>query len=748
MIGAAQHARVGALPPAVASWLEALPTAYSRADRARFEAAWRVASEALADARGDDGEPLIDRTVGAAMIVAAQRLDPDSIAAALLLALPGRAGFDADDIESQFGHDVANLIAGVARMDSVRATVAGADAAERAAQAENLRKMLLAMVEDVRVVLIKLAERTQALRWLMTADEARRRAVAREVADVYAPLANRLGVWQLKWELEDLSLRALEPADYRRIATLLDERRQDRERYIEGVVAVLGGELARAGLRADVSGRPKHIDSIFRKMRRKHVGIDALYDIRAVRVLVDSVRDCYSALGVVHQLWTPLPGEFDDYIAKPKPNSYRSLHTAVIGPEGKALEVQIRTREMHRHSEFGVAAHWRYKESDPPGAKRDAGFEDKIAWLRQILDWKDAVADTGEWLPAFKTSLFTETVYVLTPQGRVIDLPRGSTPIDFAYAVHTSLGHRCRGARVDGQMVPLDYRLRNGQQVEVIAAKPGGPAASPSRDWLNPELGYVQSHRARAKVRQWFKAQQHDETVAQGRAMVERELARLGRTAVKLDAVAARAGFTKVEDLFAAFARDDIGSRDVQTAIAAVTQPPPPASPAVPAAIPDQARDLVTRRSRAAGAGSGILVVGVDRLMTVLARCCKPAPPDPIVGFVTRGKGVTVHRASCINVERIRAREPERLMSADWGARRDELFAVDIVVEASDRQGLLRDLSELFAREKINVTAVNTLTRQHLARMTFTLEVTDLPQLQRALRLAREIPGVDSAQRR
>ena len=747
MITATRAAPQAAAPQAVATWLDALPPVYTEADRSRFASAYALAQERLADARADDGEALIERALGTATIVAAQALDPDSITAALLHPLPGRPGFDATTIESRFGHDVANLIIGVAKMDSVRATAAGADAAERAAQAENLRKMLLAMVEDIRVVLIKLAERTQALRWLMIGDEARRRAVAREVTDVYAPLANRLGVWQLKWELEDLSLRALEPAEYRRIALLLDERRADRERYIDTVVAELGRELAAAGVRAEVSGRPKHIYSIYRKMHRKHVGIEALYDIRAVRVLVDSVRDCYSALGVVHQLWTPLPGEFDDYIAKPKANNYRSLHTAVIGPEDKALEVQIRTREMHRHSEYGVAAHWRYKEADLPGAKRDARFDDRIAWLRQILDWKDAMAEGSEWLPAFRTSLFTESIFVLTPQGKVIDLPRGSTPIDFAYAVHTSLGHRCRGARVDGQMVPLDYQLRNGQQVEIIAAKPGGPAATPSRDWLNPDLGYVRSHRARAKVRQWFAAQQHDATVAQGRAMVERELARLGQTAIKLEAVASRAGFSRVEDFFAAFARDDIGSRDVQTAIGAVAQPA--AAPAVAAAQPAaQTPDLVTRKSRAAGAGSGILIIGVDRLMTALARCCKPAPPDPIVGFVTRGKGITVHRASCINVERMRAREPERLMDAQWGERRDELFSVDIVVEASDRQGLLRDLSELFAREKINVTAVNTLTRGNLARMAFTLEVADLPQLQRALRLARDIPGVDSAQRR
>ena len=383
---------------------------------------------------------------------------------------------------------------------------------ERAAQSERLRKMLLAMVEDIRVVLIKLAERTQALRFLMTGDVRLRRDTAREVLDLFAPLANRLGIWQLKWELEDLSLRALEPDEYKAIAKMLDERRLDRQRYIETIVATLKRELAAAGIKADVTGRPKHIYSIWKKMRRKDSGIEGLYDIRAVRILVDDLKDCYAALGVVHHLWTPLSGEFDDYIAKPKANNYRSLHTAVIGPEDKPLEVQIRTYEMHQHSEYGVAAHWRYKEGAQKGIRRDPAFEDRIAWLRQVLEWKDAVADASEWLTAFKSSLFTETIYVLTPQGKVIDLPRGATPVDFAYAVHTNLGHRCRGARVDGAMVPLNHPLKNGQRVEIVTAKQGGP----SRDWLNPELGYVQSHRARTKVRQWFKAQQHDETDCAG----------------------------------------------------------------------------------------------------------------------------------------------------------------------------------------------------------------------------------------
>jgi GTP pyrophosphokinase len=724
-------------PLALTKWRDGLRDAYADADIDALAATFDYVGQHAGDARTADGEPLAERALGTAAILSSLKLDPATLHAALLLPLVQARVIDVAALAGPFGADVADLVAGVARMEDIRATPADVAAAHREAQAENLRKMLLAMVEDIRVVLIKLAERTQALRFLMNGDEGVRRRAAQDVVDLFAPLANRLGIWQLKWELEDLSLRALEPAAYRKIARLLDERRVDRERYIDGVVATLRAELAAAGIAADVSGRPKHIHSIFRKMQRKQAGIETLYDIRAVRVLVDEVRDCYAALGIVHHLWTPLPDEFDDYIAKPKANDYRSLHTAVTGPDGRALEVQIRTREMHQHSEYGVASHWRYKEGAINARRRDPGFDEKIGWLRQILDWKDSVTATGDLLSAFKSSLFTESIYVLTPQGRVIDLPRGATPVDFAYAVHTNLGHRCRGARVDGQMVPLDYKLANGQQVEIIAAKQGGP----SRDWLNAELGYVTSHRARAKVRQWFKAQQLETTVAQGRTLVERELARLGQSLLKLETVAAKAGYAKLEDFFAAFARDEINSRQVQAAIQAVAQP----QAAAPASAANDA--VATRQSRAGGSGGGILVVGVDRLMTGLARCCKPAPPDPIVGFITRGKGVTIHRAACNNVARIRDREPERLIDADWGAARDEVFPVDIVVEAMDRQGLLRDISEVLSREKINVTAARTLTRNMQSRMAFTVEVASVDALRRALALVRDVSGVLNAGR-
>ncbi len=737
MVAVSRTVAQASTPATLAAWLEQTRTLYGDDAREAIGLAVTYAREHYGDLTTSDGEPWIDRALGTAAIVAGLKLDAESVRASVLIGAPHCDGFDNAAFEEQFGKEMADIVTGVARMGAIRAAAEGGGSKDtRDTQAENLRKMLLAMVGDIRVVLIKLSERTQALRFLTAGDSEARAQAARETQDLFAPLANRLGVWQLKWELEDLALRALEPETYKQIAKLLDERRLDRQHYIEEVKSTLKRDLLAAGIKADVSGRPKHIYSIWNKMRRKQSGIDSVYDIRAVRILVDDVKDCYAALGVVHNQWVPLAREFDDYIAKPKANDYRSLHTAVIGPENKPLEVQIRTHDMHRHSEYGVAAHWRYKEG--AGAnRRDPGYDEKIAWLRQVLDWKDAVADGGEWLQQFKSSLFTDAIYVLTPQGRVVDLPRGATPVDFAYSVHTSLGHRCRGARVDGAMVPLNYALKSGQQVEIIAVKQGGP----SRDWVNPDLGYVHSRHARAKVRQWFKAQQLEETMAQGRVAVERELARSGMTALNLEAVAHEAGFAKLDDFFAAVARAELNLRQLQAAIQAVAHPA-----AAPAAPVEEMPAL--RESQSAGSGSGILIVGVDRLMTGLGRCCKPAPPDPIVGFVTRGKGITIHRQSCNNVERMREKQPERLITADWGTRREEVFPVDVVVEAMDRTGLLRDVSEVFSREKINVTAVNTLSRNLQARMSFTLEVADLERLKRALLLVRDVQGVLTVGRR
>ncbi len=725
-------------PQSAATPIEALAGGLSDAECARLERALDLAQRVYGDKLLGTGEPAMEHALGLAQSIVALRLDADARAAGLLFAMPSFVPDSDEKLKEEFGEHVALLVQGIARLNSLRvitrSVATEAKGAARQSQAEVLRKMLLAMVADIRVVLLRLASRAQTLRFLTREDDEVRRPVARETLDIYAPLANRLGVWQLKWELEDLSFRFLEPELYKRIAKMLDERRAERERSIDEAIAALARELAAAGIDAEISGRPKHIYSIYNKMRQKSLDFSQLYDVRGVRVLVESVKDCYTALGIVHNLWQPIPKEFDDYISRPKGNFYRSLHTAVIGPDGRALEVQIRTHEMHRHAELGVAAHWRYKEGGapprPPGAKADA-FDEKIAFLRQVLAWRDEIVDSSDWVEQFKKAALDETVYVITPQGRVIDLPQGSTPVDFAYALHTDLGHRCRGAKVEGAMVPLDYRLKNGERVEIVTAKTGGP----SRDWLNPALGYLKSSRARSKVRQWFNSLELGQTIAEGRAIVERELHREGKAGAALDALAAKLGFAKTEDFFAAVGREDLGARQIQIALRGE-----------PEALPPQ--ELQTHRSKAEAGGGGILVVGVDRLMTQLARCCKPAPPDAIVGFVTRGRGVSIHRADCPSFAQIRSRFPERMITAQWGAQEGRVFPVDIVVRANDRHSLLRDVSEVLSREQINVTAVKTQSKNGIATMAFTVEVDGLPRLKRTLALIGEVSGVFQAQRR
>ncbi|MCW5605742.1 MAG: bifunctional (p)ppGpp synthetase/guanosine-3',5'-bis(diphosphate) 3'-pyrophosphohydrolase [Burkholderiales bacterium] len=677
------------------------------------------------------GESARAHAQAVAEVVLQLDLDHESVAAALLVPLLQARPESARGIRERFGAAVAELAEGVVRMGEIGAlsnrAVAPVRAEAQSAQLEALRKMLLAMVQDVRVVLIKLADHLQDLRAAIRgADPLRMAEIAELTQDIFAPLANRLGVWQIKWELEDLALRVRDPGSYRRIARLLDEKRLDRERYIENVVALLKGEIARSGIAAEVSGRPKHIASIHRKMQRKAIDFEGLYDVRAVRVLVRDIKDCYAALGIVHSLWLPLPKEFDDYIAKPKANNYRSLHTAVIGPEGKSLEVQIRTHEMHQHSELGVAAHWQYKE----GGRQERGYQEKIAWLRQVLEWKDEVRDTGEFAEQFRTGLFEDSVYVFTPQGRVVDLPKGSTPIDFAYHVHTELGHRCRGAKVDGAMVPLNTALTNGQQVEILAAKQGGP----SRDWLNPQLGFLKSAGARSKVRQWFNRLNLETDMAQGRALLEKELQRRGLSRLNLDQLAVEMGFERLNDLLAGLGRGEVGPKALQLALT---------PDEAPADAPAVAAGVVTRKP--GGGDGGVLVVGVDRLLTTPAKCCRPAPPEPIVGFVTRGRGVSVHRADCANLARL---DPQRRIAAEWGAPGSTTFPVDIVVDAVDRTGLLRDISEVLSRERINVTATRSTSTDLSARMRFTVEITDLGQLRKVLALVREVKGVLAASRR
>ena len=678
-------------------------------------------ARAASQAAGRDES--FDRALAVARLLLVQGADPDTIAAALISEAIPEKDLDLEAVQAAFGPELAILLRGIARAGRIEALNAtGVDL-------EQLRKMLLAIAEDVRVVLIKLAERVVYLRALTKSEEAVRRAAGRQTLELFAPLANRLGVAELKWELEDYAFRFTEPDLYKKIAQLLDEKRREREAYIQRVIAKLDTELGAMGIRATIQGRPKHLYSIWRKMRGKNVAFEQLYDIRAVRVIVSNIRECYTVLGVVHDLWTPIEGEFDDYIANPKANEYRSLHTAVMGPEGKTLEVQIRTEEMHQQSEHGVAAHWRYKE----GARRsDKAFDAKIAWLRQVLAWKAEVLE-GAAPDAARRGLFEDTIYVLTPQGRVIDLPAGSTPIDFAYHVHTDLGHRCRGAKVDGQMVPLNYKLQNAQRVEIMAAK----ELRPSRDWLSRDGGYLASPRALAKVRQWFRHEDFAKDVADGRAALDKELQRIGASGASHEKIAHACGFEKLEDFLAALGRGEVTGRQIELAV----RGEPLATAAPPAILP-------LAPAPAARASSGVLVLGVNNIATMIAKCCKPVPPDPIVGFITRTRGVMVHRQDCPNIVGLEGEQRDRLMPADWGKTSDEApFSADVEVVAIDRQGLLRDITEAIARERINVTAVNTLSRGAHAFMRFTLQVASGEAIMRVLRQVKDVPGVDTARR-
>ncbi|MBA3998169.1 MAG: GTP pyrophosphokinase [Candidatus Accumulibacter sp.] len=723
--------------------LQTLTEGLSADEAERIRQAAAFAQSVYAEHTLGSGEGVWSHALGMAIVLVGLKLDADSRLAALLFAVPSYDENAQDKIEERFGHAAAHLVSGISRLNRLRPITRGFVAhsvesgeqkpQEMKAQVEVLRKMLLAMVEDIRVVLLRLASRTQTLRYYAGVPDELRAQVARETLELYSPLANRLGVWELKWELEDLSFRFLHPEIYKKIAKQLDEKRTEREQFIADAIVRLRDELAGTGItNAEIYGRPKHIYSIWNKMRKKDVEFSEVYDVRALRVIVDEVKDCYTALGIVHNIWTPIPKEFDDYISNPKGNHYRSLHTAVHCPDGRVLEVQIRTREMHRHAELGIAAHWRYKEGSKHSSEDN--YDEKIAWLRQLLTWKDEVADSSDWVKHYKEAALDETIYVMTPQGRVVDLPRGATPVDFAYRVHTDLGHRCRGAKVDGALVPLNTQLETGQRVEIVVAKQGGP----SRDWLNPTLGYLFTHRARAKARQWFSTLALEESLAEGRAIVSRELQRMGQSGTNLEELAGKLGFAKSDDMYIAAARNELGTRQLQVAVRGSDMPVEER-----VAVEPQAR----KRKASDEAEKGILIVGVDKLLTQLAGCCKPAPPDPILGFVTRGKGVSIHRADCSNFANMEAMHPERVIETEWGGQTDGIFAVDIVVDAHDRQGLLRDISEVFAREKINVIAVNTQSKQGTAHMGFTAEIHNVQQLKRTLALIHEVQGVVGARR-
>jgi GTP pyrophosphokinase len=644
-------------------------------------------------------------------------------------------------ISKAFGENFATLAVETTKLMRAQQQAREAGSASQhvddaAVQTENVRKMLLGFSRDLRVVMLRLASRLQTLRYYAASKRPVPPGIAREALDVFAPLANRLGIWQVKWELEDLSFRFLEPDTYKQVAKLLDEKRAEREIYMEQVRGRLESDLRARSISASVQGRPKHIYSIVKKMRGKSLDFDQVFDIRALRVLVPSVKDCYAALSWVHAQFKPIEAEFDDYIARPKPNGYQSLHTVVRDEAGRAIEIQIRTQAMHDHAEHGVAAHWAYKEA---GTKGYAGvsatgeYDAKIAVLRQLLAWgRDLTGDNHG-------GLFDDRIYVLTPDAAVIELTKGSTPVDFAYAVHTNLGHRCRGARVDGTMVPLNTPLQSGQTVEISTVKEGRP----SRDWLNADLGYLVSPRARAKVRAWFNAQATHETVARGREAVEKLLQREGKTAIKLEDLAVQLGFKTADALFEVVGKDEYSLRNIETVL----------RPQEPTLSPDDGVLLRKARHSDSASKGAVLVVGIDSLMTQLAKCCKPAPPDEIRGFVTRGKGVSVHRSDCSNFREMAARNVERVIEVAWGmpkaaAAAAAVYPVDVAVEAADRQGLLRDISDVFAREKTNVIGVQTQSVKGTAWMTFTVEVADSGRLNKVLSIVAGVQGVRSARRR
>jgi GTP pyrophosphokinase len=726
----AEHAEAH-VPELITAAEQSLPHQANALARARAFAEPFIAAESL-----DTGENTLLHADAVATILKSMGGSEAMQAASYLVYACSHLNKPQEVIAKAFGPSYAALAVETTQLVKVQRQARSAEEAGRApdpkVQTENVRKMLLAFSRDLRVVMLRLASRLQTLRWHAAQKTVAPPSVAREALNVFAPLANRLGIWQLKWEMEDLAFRFLEPDTYKQVARLLDEKRVEREGYVEQLRSRLEAELKAQGIAAQVQGRPKHIYSIVKKMRGKSLDFDHVFDVRALRVIVPQVQDCYAALSWVHERFEAIGSEFDDYIARPKPNGYQSLHTVVRDAGGRAIEIQIRTQAMHDHAEHGVAAHWAYKEA---GAKGYGGvsaageYDAKIAVLRQLLAWERDLAGTAQ-------GLFDDRIYVLTPDAAIVELPQGATPVDFAYSVHTNLGHRCRGARVDGAMVPLNTPLQNGQTVEVITIKEGGP----SRDWLNADLGFLASHRAKAKVRAWFNEQVRHETVARGRELVEKLLQREGRTAMKQGDLAAQLGFKSADDLFAVVGKDEYSLRNIETLLR------PPEAPV-------SQDEFLLKKPRPAGksAKGGVLVVGIDSLMTQLAKCCKPAPPDAIGGFVTRGKGVSIHRSDCSNFRELAARNGERVIEVEWGqptADAGAVYPVDVSVEASDRQGLLRDISEVFAKEKMNVIGVQTQSVKGTAWMTFTVEIGDSARLTKVLSIVADVQGVRSARRR
>lgn len=707
----------------IESLIETVHAYNPNADGERIRNAYLVALAAHEGQTRATGEPYVLHVVATANILAGLHLDEPTIIAGLLHDVPEDTKVTLDMLREKFGEEVAQLVDGVTKLSQLRLGM-------EQQEAESLRKMFLAMADDIRVVLIKLSDRLHNMRTLYGKPSEKQKRIARETLEIYAPLANRLGIYTIRRELEDLSLKYLEPEAYTRIEQELADDKDDQHSFIKQAITILQDRLAPEDINAEITGRPKHIYSIYRKMQKKGRDFDQIYDIRAVRVIVDSLKDCYIVLGLVHSLWTPIPGEFDDYIAKPKDNLYQSLHTAVIGPGGKPLEVQIRTSEMHHIAEYGIAAHWRYKEEF--GRKRDHNLEDKVNWLRQLMGNSQDL-DARDFIDSLKTEVFQDQVYVFTPKGDIIELAAGATPIDFAYHVHTEIGHRCRGAKVAGRIVPLDYRLKTGDRVEILTTKKGGP----SRDWLNPSLGLVRTARAREKIRVWFKKQEREAAVAQGRELLEKELHRIGLEGRNLEDIAHLFSFKTVDDLSEAIGHDDLSIQNVSIRLLEAEQAKAPTTEPEPVPTP---KPLPKKEI-------SLEIGGVGNLLTHFAHCCNPLPGDAIVGFITRGRGITIHRADCPNV--LDAGEKERLIRISWtGLGNMKTYPVQIQVRAMDRSGLLRDISEIVAGENVSMSSTNAMTsKDRNAIITATLEITSADQLTRILNKIERLHNVIEARR-
>jgi guanosine-3',5'-bis(diphosphate) 3'-pyrophosphohydrolase len=694
---------------------------YPQADLTPVGAAFDLAVEAHEGQRRATGEPYVTHPIASAQITAELGIDPVAVQAALLHDVPEDTEYDLPALEERFGAEVAHMVDGVTKLSKFSTH------SHEQQQAENIRKMLLAMAEDIRVVLIKLADRLHNMRTLYALPSEKQVRIARQTMEIYAPLAERLGIWQMKWELEDLAFKVLEPERFRELAKLLDTRRKGREGYIERAIAELEPKLKAADIEADLQGRPKHIFSIYKKMQRKSAEFGEIYDVYAIRILVDDVRDCYAALGIVHALWRPIPGQFDDYIAVPKNNLYQSLHTAVIALDGKPLEIQIRTQAMHQVSEVGIAAHWRYKE----GSKSDREYDAKLAWLRQLMDWQRDVSDATEFVEGIKLDIFQDQVFVFTPKGDIKDLPAGATPLDFAYRIHTDVGHRTIGAKVNNRLVPLDYRLKNGDIVEVVTTK---GEHGPSRDWMN----VVRTSHAREKIRQWFKRKDRDENIVHGRESLERELRRLARKSIqsvghdKIAEVVKQYNMDSLDDFYAAVGYGAISAQQVVMRLGVVDDAEVGLPTVAPATIPVRT--------------GGVRVKGVGDLLVRFAKCCHPIPGDPIVGFITRGKGVTVHLQSCPTV--LNEREVPRLIEVEWEAAPAQTYPIAIRVEGYDRTGLLNDITQVVAENKVNIVAAAVhVNPDHTAIVTATLQVASVSQLARVMSRIEALKDVLSVQR-